>query len=575
MSSSRNGFTRRGFLATAAATGAGVAASTLASRWPRRPDGPDPAVVGAIPGEIVGASASRGHGLRTPAIAPWVDRAPASVERARTAIVGSGIAGLSAAWAFDHAGWDDYRVLELEPRVGGTSTWGRTPAGGCPWGAHYLPLPTRESRAVRRLLDELGLITGWTASGEPIYDETALCQAPQERLYIHARWQDGIWPEIGATADDHAQLDRFYTQMEQWRNRRTHDGRPAFALPVALSSSDAEVLALDRLSMADWLRQQGFTSRRLRWYVEYATRDDYGCTLENTSAWAGIHYFTSRVTGGAMRSGKPSSHASDTDPVLTWPEGNGWLARKLRDRVGDSRLRTDATVFRVEAGAREVAVDWFDGREVRRLVCDSVVLAVPRFVAVRICPAYGATASGPASAFTYAPWVVSNVEVDQLPFDARPGGPPVSWDNVIHDSDSLGYVVSTHQSLATIDGPSVLTHYHPLTRGEPRNLRATALARSWSQWRDGVLADLWGPHPGIEQTVKRLDVMVWGHAMVRPTPGFMWGAARLTAADTPPRVAVAHCDLSGLAVFEEAQYHGVRAAQRLMEEAAHPFEPLL
>lgn len=575
MSNARDGFTRRGFLAAAAAAGAGLAASGLASRWRRRLEGPDPAVVAAIPGQIVGASAIRGHGLRTPATAPWVDRAPASVERVRTAIVGSGMAGLSAAWAFDHARWDDYRLLELETQAGGTSTWGKMPASGCPWGAHYLPVPTRESRAVRRLLEELGVITGWTAAGEPIYDDTALCQAPQERLYLHARWQDGIWPEIGATASDHAQLDRFHAEMERWRTRPTRDGRPAFALPVALSTRDPEVLALDRLSMSDWLLQQGFTSHRLRWYVEYATRDDYGCLLENTSAWAGIHYFASRVTGGAAPAGKLSSRASEADPVLTWPEGNGWLARKLRDKVGDERLRTDATVFRVDVGPREVTIDWFDGREVRRLVCDSVVLAVPRFVAVRICPAYGAMASKPAAAFTYAPWVVSNVEVNQLPEDARVGGPPISWDNVIHDSDSLGYVVATHQSLATVDGPSVLTHYQPLTRGEPRDLRAIALDRPYSQWRANVLADLWIPHPGIEATVRRLDVMVWGHAMVRPTPGFMWGEARAVAAEAPPRVAVAHCDLSGLAVFEEAQYQGVRAAQRLMESAGHRFEPLV
>ena len=574
MSEAREGFTRRGFLAAAAACGAGLAANAVGSRLWRRGEGPDPAVVAAIPGQIVGASASRGHDLRNPEGAPWRGRAPASVERVRTAIVGSGMAALSAAWAFDHAGWNDYRVLELEPRAGGTSSWAETPAGRCPWGAHYLPVPTPQSRAVRRLLAELGVITGWTPAGEPIYEETYLCQAPQERLYIHAHWQDGLWPESGATAADHAQLDAFHAEMDRWRNRSTRDGRPAFTLPMALSSRDPEVLALDRISMADWMGQQGYTSRRLWWYVEYATRDDYGCTLANTSAWAGLHYFCSRMQN-APPAGRPSSRAADADQLLTWPEGNGWLARRLTDKVGQARLRTGALVFHVEPGPREVTVDWFDGAEVRRLVCDSVVLAVPRFIALRICPAYAALAVGPAAAFSYAPWVVTNLQVDRPPANARPSGPPICWDNVMHDSDSLGYVMSTHQSLATVEGPTVLTHYQPLTRGEPPLLRAMALAKSWSQWRDSVLADLWTPHPGIEQTVQRLDVMVWGHAMVRPTPGFVWGHARAAAAATPPRVALAHCDLSGLAVFEEAQYHGVRAAEQLMGAAGHRFESLL
>lgn len=568
MSHRHDGIPRRAFLG-AAALGAAAAACEIGGSWRGTTPVLDPTVVDSIPGRIVGASAARGHALRDAAAAPWTHRPPASVQRTRTAIVGSGIAGLSAAWAFDHAGWDDYRVLELEPRPGGTSTWHETPAGDCPWGAHYLPIPTPQSRAVLRLLDELGAITGWTATGAPRYEETYLCQAPQERLYIHSRWQEGLWPGSGATAADRAQLDAFHAEMTRWRNFRTRDGRPAFAIPVALSSRDPEVRALDRLSMAAWLDAHGFTSPRLRWYVEYATRDDYGCTLENTSAWAGIHYFASRVQGG-MSGGRP-----DADPVLTWPEGNGWLARRLRDRVGDARLHTDALVFRVAPGPREVEVDWFDGQSVRRLICDSVILAVPRFIAVRICPAYAAWVGEAATSYTYAPWVVTNVEVSAVPHNTRPVGPPACWDNVIYRSESLGYVVSTHQSLATVSGPSVLTHYLPLSFDAPRQARATALTQPWHHWRDRVLRDLAVPHPGIEQTVRRLDVMVWGHGMVAPTPGFMWGGPREAAAMSPPRVALAHSDLSGLAVFEEAQYHGVRAAETLMATARHRFEALL
>ena len=49
------------------------------------------------------------------------------------------------------------------------------------------------------------------------------------------------------------------------------------------------------VSIAEWMNQRGLTSPRLRWWVEYACRDDYGMTLEQTSAWAGLFYFCSRV----------------------------------------------------------------------------------------------------------------------------------------------------------------------------------------------------------------------------------------------------------------------------------------
>src|SRR5260370_21773650 len=73
--------------------------------------------------------------------------------------------------------------------------------------------------------------------------------------------------------------------------------------------------ALDRLSFSDWLRQQGFDSRLLHWYMNYACRDDYGALASATSAWAGIHYFSSR---------EPQEKAP-----LTSPAANGWITRPL------------------------------------------------------------------------------------------------------------------------------------------------------------------------------------------------------------------------------------------------------
>ena len=34
-------------------------------------------------------------------------------------------------------------------------------------------------------------------------------------------------------------------------------------------------------------------------YLYLATRDDFGSSLDDTSAWAGIHYFASRLRGSS------------------------------------------------------------------------------------------------------------------------------------------------------------------------------------------------------------------------------------------------------------------------------------
>jgi hypothetical protein len=86
-------------------------------------------------------------------------------------------------------------------------------------------------------------------------------------------------------------------------------------------------------------------------------------------------------------------------------------------------------------------------------------------------------------------------------------------------------------------------------------------------WRDCasmVLADLSRAHRDIGKLVERIDVMRWGHAMIRPTPGFIWGPSRRAATEPVGGIHFANTDLSGVALFEEAFDHGMRAADEVI-----------
>jgi hypothetical protein len=136
---------------------------------------------------------------------------------------------------------------------------------------------------------------------------------------------------------------------------------------------------------------------------------------------------------------------------------------------------------------------------------------------------------------------------------------------VLYDSDALGYVVATHQSLRTHDGPTVLTYYRSLAGPDERTARRRLLEASWVSLRDGILADLARPHPALAQEVRRLDVMRYGHAMVRPSVGFVCGEALAAAgAALAGPVHLAHADLSGFSLFEEAFEWGTRVAARIL-----------
>jgi hypothetical protein len=143
-------------------------------------------------------------------------------------------------------------------------------------------------------------------------------------------------------------------------------------------------------------------------------------------------------------------------------------------------------------------------------------------------------------------------------------GVPIAWDNVIYDSDSLGYVVATHQSLSTSQKQTVLTYYHALAGESPRADRERLLNTDWPGWTETILSDLSKPHPDIRSVVTNIDVMKWGHAMVRPRPGFIWGDDRQRLARGLNRIHFAHSDLSGFSIFEEAQYRGIIAAEQTL-----------
>jgi hypothetical protein len=304
--------------------------------------------------------------------------------------------------------------------------------------------------------------------------------------------------------------------------------------------------------MQEWMEGQGFVAEELRWYVNYCCRDDFGMSYQETSAWAGIHYFAARA--GRAANAEPGA-------VLTWPEGNGWLARRLAEPVRD-KLRTQAVVFEVRDHGKTVSVDYWDQKkqESVRIEARAAILAVPRFVAARIVKS-GRMAID-ATGFSYAPWVVANVTLDAMPSGH---GAPLAWDNVAYRSPLLGYVVATHQRTQMQPLQTVLTYYWPLSHLPPDQARKEALARSYGEWQRIFTAELLALHPELEGHIQSLDVWVWGHAMVRPRKGFIWGAERREALRAHPPIFMAHSDMSGMSIFEEACTRGVSAAESALQ----------
>ena len=375
------------------------------------------------------------------------------------------------------------------------------------------------------------------------------------------------------------------------------------------------------------MERHGFTSEPLLWFVDYGCRDDFGTTLETTSAWAAFHYFCSR----------------ETENALVWQDGLGAIvdamAKQLRSggRTGHNQtrrrpaveIRTSSMVHRItqqpSLGRAIVEYADFTVNASQILQARHVIFAAPHHTARHIVSGYASKeiedsaiecgAEGCLN-FSYAPWCVANV------FLREPPPLPWAWENMVYDLASiraeknsgqksavgvgaLGYVIAPSEirkwsswhlqwpitwiasPLAWLTGitpiqaharirsifcrvpfSTTLTAYFMFPLPTDRNAFPPShwIDRDWHEWRTEILDSLSVAIPHIGQLAYRLDIRVLGHAMSRPTPGFLWGSRspRKLARRRYGVVSFAHSDNSGFSIFEEAVSQGLRAANEVL-----------
>ncbi len=530
---------RRRLLKGLALLGAGALSWPLLKHWLAWP----------IPtGKMLGTSPQTAHQI----IHPHFPQTSKTTQQ-QMVIIGSGIAGLTAARHLYRSGVKDFTILELESTLGGNSAWGTNSVSAFPIAAHYLPIVSNESTFLNEFLIEENIITHFDDNGRPFYNELYLCHDLKERLLINGTWQEGIVPAHGITEADEAEFDRFFALMEKYKTTIGQDGKPLFCIPVALSSQDPATLALDAISMAQFVENNGFHSPYLIWYLNYCSRDDYGAGINEISAWAGLHYFAARRTNAANAGG---------DSLLTWPQGNGFLAQKLAKDF-TKQIRTKALVYEVSPQNKGYLVKYFDQETHQSFAIETpcVMIATPRFIAQKICANHFQDCFVDIEQFQYSPWVVANITVDDLP---NTNGASLAWDNVSYYSRSLGYIDATHQNLNRATS-RVLTYYLPLDETTPKQARQQALDKDLDTWKQQIISDLDHIQPGIKKHIQNIDVRVLGHAMIRPTPKQIWSRSQTQMKRQKNGLFFAHSDMSGISVFEEAFWQGLETAKLMVD----------
>ena len=93
-----------------------------------------------------------------------------------------------------------------------------------------------------------------------------------------------------------------------------------------------------------------------------------------------------------------------------------------------------------------------------------------------------------------------------------------------------------------------------------------AYKRTEEDWKKIILADLKIAHQNIEESIKEIEIKLWGHGMIRPIPGLIKGdEIKEMRKPLKDRIYFANSDITGISIFEEAFHSGLDAADLCIE----------
>ncbi|MCB9638776.1 MAG: NAD(P)-binding protein [Myxococcales bacterium] len=533
-----------------------------------------------ISGAIVGDDVEIGHRLRDGGFS-FQEQTPS--KKVGVAIIGGGMSGLCAGWRLQKAGMRDFVILERSAQMGGTAKGGERDGQSYPWGAHYVDPPSKDLRALCKIYEDCGVILGYhPVDGEPWCDPKHIVRLPHRNIFSDGVWSQGKYPWHLMGRKDYQELERFEMLSRDWSSWRDRAGKRGFGYPLDGVSQDKTIRRLDQITMADYLKELGLTSEILRWSLNDRCIDEFSLPIESISAWAGMQYYTSLYPRKPLPPPKGIPHHPAIDPIdptdrkMSWPEGNAFLVRQLMRHLPPTSCKTGQLVLRVRNTQDGVLVTSLDTatQKVETILAKCAIFAAPKYLVYHCVPELATQGRAEFRKLRYVPWIVANLRCRRRP--AFPMNVPIAWENFSYRSWSQGYIYADALPTAVLDedGATTLTFYACLASA-PDQERRSLLREGWEFWAGQILDELTRMHPEMPDIVSHIDIFRWGHAMHAAVPGFLFGEERKKMQQPCGQILFAHCDVGGLAVFEQVSMFSVGVAEEAMRRLKHPFSSIL
>lgn len=467
-------------------------------------------------------------------------------------IVGSGVSGLMAAWDLSRDGFGDILIYEKETYLGGNACKGTGNGTDYSRGTWSVARPRDEF--LTRLLSDLDVIEGFAPDGTPKIYPQYVGPPPQSNTLVDGQWYrnpawDGsdaekVLATIPMSKEDRQSWLTLSNEMREWPSRKGRDGLFAFRMPTDEGSRDADILELDTITLTKYAKRRGWSDRVIRG-LDSDSAETIGGLASEVSAYSYLS-FNSLGQGGEE---------------ITLPGGNAWLAERMVAKVGRERIRTNFMVVQVENHGNEVRVLLLDPRTGRFSMRRArvAVIACPKHITGRMVPEMNTPERMMYRTLKYASLFMGNAFVRHTPVLK---GVDLAWSQDTNGTFIDSFMMADYNSPRWHQGdprrPNVLCLYTALAG---KATRQELLATPWSHWANLMADDLELMVPGISEDLTRLDINVWGHHMIIPSPGLLTGTTLKDLCRPLGRITFAHTDRYGMPSYELATRAGHEAAR--------------